>query len=323
MRITVLSGGIGGARFLQGLRAARPDDEITVVGNTADDLWVFGLRICPDLDSVMYTLGGGIDPERRWGRADEAWRARDELAAYEHTGSWFGLGDRDLATHLVRSEILRGGGSLSEATARLQRRWNPGVLLLPMSDDEIETQVRVELDGTTPWLHLQEFWIRHRGAPRVLDVRLHGIDAATPAPGVTAAIEQAEIVLFAPSNPVVSIGPIVAVPGIADALRRTSAPVVGVSPIIAGGHVRGMADQLLSGLGRENSAAGVAEHYGSRPDGLLDGWLIDEADAASVDRLSTAGLTARAVPLYMRDDATTRALAADAVDLAEQIGATA
>lgn len=321
MRITVLSGGIGGARFLEGLRAAAPEADITVVANTADDLWLYGLRVCPDLDSVMYTLGGGIDAERRWGRSDEGWRAREELEAYGMPEAWFGLGDRDLATHLVRSEILRTGGSLSEATARLCERWQPGVRLLPMSDEPVETYLRVTLDDEDVWMHLQEFWIRHRGAPPVTDLDLRGIDAATPAPGVVEAIERADAVLFAPSNPVVSVGPILAVDGITRALQRASAPIVGVSPIIAGGHVRGMADQLLGGLRRENSAAGVAEHYGARPTGVLDGWLVDEADADAAGRLDAAGIRCEAVPLYMRDADTTRRLAASALALAERIGA--
>lgn len=319
MRILVLSGGIGGARFLQGLLDAHPDDEITVIANTADDLWFCGLRVCPDLDSVMYTLGSGIDSERRWGRSDEAWRVREELDAYGVTESWFGLGDRDLATHLVRTQVMRDGGSLSDATTRLCERWRPGARLLPMSDDEVETHVRVRLDGEDVWLHLQEFWIRHRASPPVTALSLRGIESVLPAPGVVEAIGDADVVLFAPSNPVVSIGPILAVPGIAEALEATPAPVVGVSPIIAGGHVRGMADQLLDGLGRENSAAGVAEHYGARPGGVLDGWLVDEADHAAVDRLGQAGIAAAAVPLYMRDEGSTRQIAADATTLARRI----
>lgn len=324
MRITVLSGGVGGSRFIRGLLAATgPEDEVTVVANTADDLWLFGLRVCPDLDTVMYTLGDGIDTERGWGRRDETWHAKEELGAYGVGSTWFGLGDRDLGTHLVRSMRLREGATLSEVTAELCRRWSPGtdlarVRLLPMSDDEVETWIATTVDGEDVEIHFQEYWIRHQAAVPVRGVRQRGIEQARPAPGVTEAITGADVVVVPPSNPIVSIGPILAVPGVREALRSTRAAVVGVSPVIAGGAVRGMADQLLAGLGIENGAASVALLHGARRgDGVLDGWLVDEVDAADVDRLEAAGITARAVPLWMRDDATTRQLAVDTMALAE------
>lgn len=316
MRITILSGGIGGARFVSGVVAAAPDADVTVVANTADDIWLHGLRVCPDLDSLMYTLGGGIDPERRWGRADETWSAKEDLAAYGEGPDWFGLGDRDIATHLVRTRMLREGRGLTAATAHLCERWQPGVTLLPMTEDEVETHLDAVVEGEPRHLHFQEYWIRYRAGVPFTALSYDGVETSTPAPGVTAAIAGADVVLVAPSNPVVSIGPILAVPGLADALRSTSAPVVGVSPIIGGGAVRGMADQLMGGLGREISAAAVAETYGSRRDGgLLDSWLVDDQDADAVDRLSPTGVVARAVPLFMDDDATTRQLAEDAITL--------
>jgi LPPG:FO 2-phospho-L-lactate transferase len=326
MRITVLSGGVGGSRFIEGmLRTVEPEDEVTVIANTADDISLFGLRICPDLDTVMYTLGNGIDRERGWGRTGETWNAKDELGAYGIEEAWFGLGDRDIATHLVRTMRLREGRTLTEVTAELCERWRPGVRLLPMSDDEVETHIGITRDGRRDLIHFQEYWIRlHAGVP-VEDVVFQGIDAASPAPGVLEAIAEADLVILPPSNPIVSIGPIVHVPGVHEALSATAAPIVGVSPIIGGGAVRGMADQLLTGLGLEISAAGVAGHHGARSHGgLLDGWLVDDSDAAQVATVEAAGIACRAVPLYMTDEATTDQLAGDTLGLALELsGATA
>ncbi len=322
VRITVLAGGFGGSRFIAGVRdATGPDDEITVIANTADDIWLFGLRISPDLDTIMYTLGGGIDTDRGWGRTDETWHAKEELAAYGETQAWFGLGDRDLATHLVRTARLRAGRTLTEVTAELCRRWDTGVTLLPMTDAEVETHVATTVDGRDEVVHFQEYWIRYRAEVPVRGIELHGIDESRPTPEVLAAIDRSDVVLVAPSNPIVSIGPIDAVPGMSEALRATSAPVVGVSPIIGGAAVRGMADQLLDGLGIEGTAAGVARHLGARSaGGLLDGWLVDTEDANEVELIEAANIAARSVPLYMRDAATTRQLAVDALDLAATLG---
>ncbi|MFL6089871.1 MAG: 2-phospho-L-lactate transferase [Aeromicrobium sp.] len=321
MQITVLSGGMGGSRFIQGVLAAvTPDDAVTVVANTADDITVFGLRVCPDLDTVMYTLSGGIDPVRGWGRTDETWNAKAELEAYGLAEAWFGLGDRDLATHLIRTEMLQEGASLSDVTARLCERWKPGVRLLPMTDDTVETHIDTTIDGRPQRLHFQEFWIRHRAEVPVHGVEVVGADAAKAAPGVLAAITDADVVLIPPSNPIVSVGPIVAIADIRAALRTTPAPVVGVSPIIGGSAVRGMANQLLGGLGVAVSAAGVAAFHGSRSeDGILDGWLVDGSDAADVASIEQLGITTRAVPLWMSDPDTTKALAADALQLADEL----
>jgi LPPG:FO 2-phospho-L-lactate transferase len=316
MRIVVLAGGFGGSRFVSGVRdAVGPEDEITVVANTADDIWLFGLRVSPDLDTIMYTLGDGIDADRGWGRTDETWNAKEELATYGEPQSWFGLGDRDLATHVVRTARLREGMTLTEATAELCRRWKPGVTLLPMTDAQVETHVATTVDGQDQVIHFQEYWIKHHAGVPVRGIELRGIDDAGPTPEVLAAIESADVILAAPSNPIVSIGPIVAVPGMRDALTGTQAPVVGVSPIIGGAALRGMADQLLDALGIEISATGVAHHHGD----LLDGWLVDTEDADQVAAIETAGITARAVPLYMRDAATSRQLALDAIALATEL----
>lgn len=321
VQITVLSGGVGGSRFIQGvLDAVGPDDHVTVVANTADDITLFGLRICPDLDTVMYTLSGGIDPVQGWGRTDETWNAKAELEAYGVDESWFGLGDRDLATHLVRTSMLHAGATLSDATARLCERWQPPVRLLPMTDDVVETHIKTTVDGQRRWIHFQEFWIRHRASVPVHAVDVRGAAEAEAAPGVVDAIIDADVVLVPPSNPIVSVGPIVAVPEVRAALRSTTAPVVGVSPIIGGSAVRGMANELLRGLGVEVSAIGVAAHHGSRSaDGILDGWLLDSGDAAELDAITTLGIQARAVPLWMSDTDTTRALAAEALQFAAEI----
>ncbi len=307
MRIVALAGGIGGARFLRGVQAAAPDAELTVVVNTGDDITLYGLRICPDLDTVMYTLGGAIDEQRGWGRQDETFVARGELEAYDAPAAWFGLGDRDLATHLVRRQMLDAGFPLSQVTAALCVRWQPGAALLPMSDDRVETHVRVRTDSGERVLHFQEWWVRHRAALPATAIVAVGAESSAPAPGVLEAIAAADVVLLPPSNPVVSIGTILQVPGIAAALAAR--PVVGVSPIVGGAPVRGMADACLTAIGVETSAEAVGRNYG--PD-LLDAWLVDTADAGA----TVPGVRVRAVPLLMSDLAATTAMARAALELA-------
>src|SRR4051794_8561377 len=315
-RIAALAGGVGGARFLRGLLAAAPGAEVTVIGNTGDDITLHGLRICPDLDTVMYTLGGGIHAEQGWGRADETFAVRDELAAYGEGPEWFGLGDRDIATHLIRTRLLAEGLPLSAVTAHLCERWQPGVRLLPMSDDPIETHVVT--DEAT--VHFQEWWIRLHAQTAAREFVFTGAAAARPAPGVLESIAQADVVLLPPSNPVVSIGAILAVPGVRDALTTTSAPVVGVSPIIGGAPVGGRADACLQAIGVETSAYAVARHYGAHTDGgLLDGWLVDETDKDEADRLDEEGLPSRAIPLFMHDIDATAAIASAALALADEV----
>ena len=310
MRITVLAGGIGAARFLRGLLAAAPNATITVIGNTADDITLFGLRVCPDLDSVMYTLGGGSDEEQGWGRAGETHRIGEELAAYGAGPSWFTLGDLDFATHILRSQLLAEGKPLSEVTRELCERWRPGVRLLPMSDDRVETLVKVKDE----LIHFQEWWVRLHAAVPAESITPVGAEAASPAPGVLEAIADADFVLFPPSNPVVSIGPVLAVPGIRAAVAGKT--VVGVSGIIGGAPVRGMADACLTAIGVETSAAAVAAHYGPE---LIDGWLVDEQDKATVDDPALAGIAVRALPLYMRDVPSSAAIAQAAIDLAKEL----
>ena len=316
MRITVLAGGVGAARFLRGLTAVAGDASITVIGNTGDDISLFGLHVSPDLDTVMYTLGGGINEEQGWGRAGDSYRVLSELAAYGAGPDWFSLGDADIATHIHRTSMLAAGLPLSSATAVLCQRWRPGVRLLPMSDDKIETHVVLRgpdgAGGRT--VHFQEWWVRMGARVPAAGFVFAGAAQASPAPGVLAALAEADVVLLPPSNPVVSIGTILAVPGIAAAVRART--VVGVSPIIGGAPVRGMADKCLAAIGVQTSATAVAAHYGA---GLLDGWLVDEQDKAAADAPELAGITVRAVPLYMRDPESTAAIARAALDLAGEV----
>ncbi len=326
MRIAALAGGVGGARFLRGLRAAldrsgHARDEITVIGNTADDITLFGLRVCPDLDTVMYTLGGGVDEAQGWGREDEHSVVQDELAAYGVSPQWFRLGDRDIATHVVRTQMLAAGYRLSAVTAALCTRWAPRVALLPMTDDQVETHVVVD-DGAggRHAVHFQEYWVRLHAEPRAYEIVPVGAAAATPAPGVLEALATADVVLLPPSNPVVSIGTILAVPGVRAAVRETPAPVVGISPIVGGSPVRGYADKVLAAVGVETSAAAVAHHYGARSfGGLLDGWLVDTADADAVAKVEAAGIRCRAVPLLMPDVDAAAAMADAALALAAAV----
>ena len=326
--ITVLSGGVGGATFLTGLlhgvrrgllAGIDLDAEVTVVANTADDIWLHGLKVCPDLDTVMYTLGDGIDHERGWGRRDETWHTKEELAAYGAEPTWFGLGDRDLATHLVRTRMLDAGYPLSEVTEALCRRWQPGVRLLPMSDDRVETHVAIA-DPDSPSgrrvVHFQEYWVRLHAEVPAEAVIVVGLEDSSPGPGVIDAITDADLVIVPPSNPVVSVGTILGVPRVREAVTATRAPVVGLSPIIGGTHVRGMAHQLLTSIGVEVSAAAVALHYGARSaGGVLDGWLVDSTDESEVARVRDAGIACAAVPLLMTSPRATAEMAGAAVRL--------
>jgi LPPG:FO 2-phospho-L-lactate transferase len=321
MRITALAGGIGGARFLRGLlhrtrgpREADGDaDQVTVIGNTADDLTLHGLRVCPDLDTVMYTLGGGVHEEQGWGRREETFSIAEELAAHGAQPQWFTLGDRDIATHIVRTRLLGTGMTLSQVTESLCERWRPGVRLLPMSDDRVETHVVIDdpdAEGGRRAVHFQEWWVRLHAAVPARQILALGIEQAKPAPGVIDAITEADVVLLPPSNPVVSIGTILGVDGVREALRETAAPVVGVSPIVGGAPVRGMADACLTAIGVDTSAAAVAGLYAD----LLDGWLVDSADAGTGPWPD--GVTVQARPLLMTDVEAAAEIAGAALDLA-------
>lgn len=321
-QITVLAGGVGGATFLLGVRevARRIGASVTAIVNTGDDATMHGLRICPDLDSVMYTLGGAHDPGRGWGQVGESWVVGSELKEYAAGPTWFNLGDKDIATHLVRTEMLDAGFGLADVTAALCHRWQPGIDILPMSNQRCETHVVADVpdeDGTvtTRAIHFQEWWVRWRADLPTREFVQIGLDQATPAPGVTEAIADADVVLFAPSNPIVSIGTILAIPGIGEAVRSTTAPVVGLSPIIDGAPIRGMADTCLRTVGIESTAAAVAEHYGARSTGgVLDGWLVHDGDP-----LPGGDIAARAVPLLMSDVTATATMVEDALRLADTL----
>lgn len=325
MNVTVLVGGVGGARFLTGLRELLgiapgsdidPDapHRITAIVNVGDDVWMHGLRICPDLDTCMYTLGDGIDTERGWGRKAETWNAKEELAAYGADPDWFGLGDRDIATHLIRTRMLRTGYPLSAVTEALCTRWKPGVTLLPVSDERSETHVVITdpADGEQRAIHFEEWWVRHRAQVPTHSFAHIGADDAKPAPGVLEAIESADVIVLAPSNPVVSVGAILAVPGIRGALRTTKAKVIGLSPVVGGKPLRGMADACLDVIGVDTTAEAVGRHYGARSGtGILDGWLVHSTDDADVP-----GVEVRSVPLLMTDVDATAAMARAALELA-------
>ena len=320
VRIAILAGGVGGSRFVLGARRAYPEAVITVIGNTADDITLHGLRVCPDLDTLMYTLGGAGDEERGWGRRDESWRAMSELSAYHAEPTWFALGDRDLGTHLVRTQLLNAGYPLSEVTTALAGRWlagDPALRLLPMTDDRVETHITIADDqapGGRRAVHFQEYWVRLRARPDALAVALVGIETARPAAGVTEALRSADLILVAPSNPVVSIGPILAVPGLREAMQRASAPVVGFAGILGGSPVLGMAHRLLPAVGVDVDAAAVGLHYGARSlGGVLDAWTMDHADASSAERVQRAGLQSVVTDLIMRDPASTAAFVSYAI----------
>jgi LPPG:FO 2-phospho-L-lactate transferase len=311
VKVTVLAGGVGGARFLVGVQRllglgrftdVHPpagDHELAAIVNIGDDAWMYGLRICPDLDTCMYTLGGGVDPRRGWGRRDETWHAKEELACYGMRPDWFELGDRDLATHLVRTQMLRAGYGLSAVTAALCDRWQPGARLLPVSDERCETHAVItdRGDDAAHAIHFQEWWVRHRARVPTQSFAFIGAEKAYATSEVLEALADADIIFVAPSNPVVSVGAILAIPGIRGALRCATAPVVGYSPIVGGKPLRGMAYECLAVIGVQSTAEAVGRHLGARSGtGILDCWLIHDDDRADID-----GVEVRSVPLLMTD----------------------
>lgn len=311
--ITVLAGGVGGARFLTGLVQVVDPQDITVIVNVGDDLDWLGLRVCPDLDTITYTLAKVVNPLHQWGRADEQFTVRDELARFDYP-HWFTLGDRDLAVHLHRTRLLNEGIPLSAVTHNIATAFGVGVRLLPATDQTVTTRI-VTTDGDD--LHFQEYWVRDRARRDVATIRLHGAIHATPAPGVLEALIHTDAILFAPSNPVVSIGSILTIPGIRDAVKRSPAPVVGVSPIINGNVVRGMADRLLPAINTPVTAAGVATLY----EGLINGWVIDLADEAVTDTIAATGVATIATDTIMDTPKRAAALATRCLELAEYVAA--
>jgi LPPG:FO 2-phospho-L-lactate transferase len=308
--LVALAGGVGAAKFLRGLLRVHDPAELVVVGNTGDDLRLHGLAISPDLDSVAYTLAGVADEERGWGLAGETWNVREALVRLGEPG-WFALGDRDIATHLLRTRLLAEGASLSQATAEVCRRLQVPVRLLPMSDQRVET--RVEVDGPDGPLDLgfQEWWVGRQARDPVRSVRFAGVERARPAPGVLDALAGAEGILLCPSNPVVSIAPILAVPGVREAVQAAGCRVVAVTPIVGGAPVRGMADRLLPAWGVEVSARGVAGLYA----GLADAFVVDAVDADQAPEVAALGLEPVVVPTLMRTVEDAAALAKAALEV--------
>ena len=300
MKITTFAGGVGAARFLEGLIQIVPQRDITVISNVGDDEDFFGVRVSPDIDIVIYTLAGAIDAAKGWGLEGETFNALDALARFGYE-TWFGLGDGDLATHTHRTQSMRNGATLSEVTRTIVEAFGLELRLLPVSDDRIRTIV--ETDAGT--LTFQEYFVKRRTEDDVRAIRFGGIESATAAPGVLEAIRDADLIAIAPSNPVVSIGPLLAVAGVRDALRDTRAIVVGVSPIVGGKTIKGPADRMMASLGMAPTAVGVAEAYRD----FLDVLVIDEEDRDLAAAVEATGVRAIVAQTIMRGPAEKRALA--------------
>lgn len=291
--IVVLAGGVGAARFLQGVVQVVPQEEIVVIANIGDDHEFYGLHVSPDVDIVMYTLAGLIDEKNGWGIRDDTYVTMQQLTRYGYE-DWFTLGDRDLATHIHRTNLLHQGKTLSEVTDILRQSLGLKLRILPMSDQRVATHIQTEAG----LFHFEEYFVKRRHADEVQDVIFVGAQTAKPAPGVLDALKQADAILIAPSNPIVSIGTILAVPGIHDTLHETSGMIVAVSPIVAGAPIKGPADKLLRGMGREVSAVSVARCYRD----FLDVMVLDEQDAHLVEAVEDLGIPAIATNTIMRDD---------------------
>jgi len=292
MRLVALAGGTGAAKLLRGLDALVEPGALTIIGNTGDDALIWGLHVSPDLDTICYTLAGLIDESRGWGLRDESFRTLGEMVRFGEP-TWFNLGDRDLATHLHRTRLLAEGATLSEVTARLARDLGARHLVVPMSDQAVRTR----LLGPDGWLTFQEYFVREKTQVEVRDVEYAGAAAAAPSPGLLEAIAEADAVIVCPSNPVTSIGPILAVPGLAAALEETRAPVIAVSPIIGGAAVSGPAGRLMAMRSLEVSAPGVAAAYAP----WLDTLVFDRVDAALAPRLEATGVRSVLADTLMRD----------------------
>jgi LPPG:FO 2-phospho-L-lactate transferase len=310
--VTVLAGGYGGAKLSHGLALAsaarelrgEPPLDMAVIVNTGDDLELHGLAVSPDLDTVMYTLAGLANDETGWGLRDETWSAAAMLAGYG-AETWFQLGDRDLATHVRRTQRLREGARLTDVTAELASRLGVRARLLPMSDDPVRTDVR----GDDGWLEFQDWFVRRHQRDLVVEIRRRGIETARPSAEALAAIEGAHLIVVAPSNPFVSVGTILALPGMLDALRAAAAPVVAISPVVGGRALRGPADRMLVSLGGEASASGVVEHYRTAYPDLVDVFVLDVTDAAEAEALSASGIHCELLDTVMRDHADRERLA--------------
>jgi len=299
--ITVLAGGVGAARFLRGLLDVVPAGDVTAIVNVGDDLVLHGLHISPDLDTVTYTLAGAINRETGWGLSGETWQAMTTLEQYGGE-AWFRLGDRDLGTHLYRTQRLQSGATLSQVTADIARAWELELQLLPVSDDPVRTMVTIAGEGEVSF---QEYFVGRQHSVPVTAVRFAGADAARPGPAVLEAIEKADVIVIAPSNPIVSIGPVLAVPGVRDAVIARRDRTVAVSPIVAGAALKGPADRMLRELGHEASVVGVARIYAE----LASVLVVDDADVRSSADVAAQGVECVVVPTVMSSPEVAAALA--------------
>ncbi len=312
-KVTVLAGGVGGAKLAHGF-SLLPEVDLSVVVNTGDDLELHGLAISPDVDTVLYTLAGLANPETGWGLRDETWSAHAMLERYG-APTWFRLGDRDIATHLVRTSRLAAGATPTDVTRELAASLGIRARLLPMADRPVRTRVRT----SAGWLEFQAWFVARQHADDALEVRFDGAADARPTDAVLDAVRSADVIAIAPSNPFVSIGTILALPGMAAALLDATAPVVAVSPIVAGAALKGPADRMFESLGGESSALGVARHYAGRYPGLVDGLAIDVADRSLADRIEDLGIAVLVAPTVMRDDGDRARLARDLLDFAGRL----
>jgi len=307
--ITALAGGVGAARFLQGLVKNVPPDKLTIIVNTGDDIGFHGLHVSPDLDIVMYTLAGIVDEEKGWGIRDDTFNCLKMLATYGHE-AWFNLGDRDFATSIERTRLLREGFSLSEVTSFLCKSLNLEQRILPMTDNKFETYVLI--DGGR--VHFEEYLVRRGAKDQVHGVEFEGVENAVPAEGVVGSIMQSDGIIVCPSNPIVSIGTILSLKGIRDALSRTNAIIVGISPIVKGVTIKGPADKLMRGLGLDVSAYGVALLYKD----FLDGFVIDTQDENQRERIEKLGLRVCVTDTIMKSLGDKARLAKVVLDMIEK-----
>jgi len=305
--IVVLAGGVGAARFLQGLIQVVPQERLSVIVNTGDDRDFYGLHVSPDLDIVMYTLSGLVDEAHGWGIRNDTYNTMQQLTSYGNE-DWFMLGDRDLATHIHRTNLLRQGKTLSEITDELRKQFGLTLRILPMSDQDVRTHIQTPVG----LLHFQEYMVKRRCSDQVLDVVFAGASESRPAPGVLDAIKEAEAIFIAPSNPIVSIGSILAIPGIHDALHEARGIVVAISPIVGGAPIKGPADKLMLGLKMEVSPVGVARYYRD----FLDVMVIDQQDEHLLAAIEDLGIPAVATDTIMRDSAAKKALAQEVLAIA-------
>lgn len=305
--IVVLAGGVGAARFLQGVVQVIPQEQITAIVNTGDDRDFYGLHVSPDIDIIMYTLSGIVDETHGWGVRNDTYNTMQQLTQYGNE-DWFMLGDRDLATHIHRTNLLRQGKTLGEITEAMRNHLNLKLRILPMSDQPVATHIQTPAG----LLHFQEYMVKRHCSDEVQDVVFVGAKTARPAPGVLDAIKQAEAILIAPSNPIVSIGSILAIPGIHDTLHEASGMVVAVSPIVGGAPIKGPADKLMSGLGMNVSATGVARCYRD----FLDVMVIDTQDAHLAGDIEDLGIPTVVTNTIMRDDEAKAALAREVLQAA-------